>query len=146
MNLKIWKKGDEQSECKLDSELVKLLNSLDENVLDAVVGGHTHEISHQWINGVPVIHSVNGGYYFNIISLSFNKTSNSLIKEKTLIEGPIPTCSKIFENNKKCNYLSKSDAKLSGDIKKFKFHDNLVVPDNKIISVFQKWWNKVQIY
>ena len=43
--------------------------------------------------------NINGGYYFNVLYLTFN--SNKHIVEKK-IEGPIPVCEKVFENTGKC--------------------------------------------
>ena len=42
--------------------------------------------------------NINGGFYFNVMYLTFN--NKKLIDTK--IEGPIPVCEKIFENTGKC--------------------------------------------
>lgn len=47
--------------------------------------------------------SINGGYYFNIMYLKFNKYGRLI---NSSIEGPIPVCEKIFEKIGRCNYLS----------------------------------------
>ena len=50
----------------------------------------------------------NGGYYFNVMHLTFEVEDN-LWRTKKLtnvtIEGPIPVCEKVFERNRRCNYL-----------------------------------------
>ena len=65
-----------------------LLRSLPIGTIDGVVQGHRHKFSHSFINGIPVMGTINGGYYFNILYLSFY---NNKLYEK-YIEGPVPVC------------------------------------------------------
>jgi hypothetical protein len=60
--------------------------------VDGIVQGHRHKFSHHFIRGVPVIGTINGGFYFNVMYLKFY---NKQIYDR-IIEGPIPVCEKIF--------------------------------------------------
>ena len=46
--------------------------------------------------------NINGGYYFNIMYLTFNE--KKVVDAK--IEGPIPVCEKIFSNTKTCKFMT----------------------------------------
>jgi hypothetical protein len=46
-----------------------LLKGLPTGTLDGVLQGHRHKFSHKFINGIPVMGTINGGYYFNILYL-----------------------------------------------------------------------------
>lgn len=65
-----------------------LLKALPVGTIDGVIQGHRHKFSHSFINGIPVMGTISGGYYFNILYLSFY---NKKLYEK-YIEGPIPVC------------------------------------------------------
>jgi hypothetical protein len=69
--------------------MTKLLDALPKGTIDGVLQGHRHVIAHHFKNGIPYMGSINGGYYFNIMYLTFD--SNKQILNKT-IEGPIPVC------------------------------------------------------
>lgn len=69
--------------------------------VDGVIQGHRHKFSHHFIRGVPVMGTINGGYYFNILHLDFY---NGQIYNKE-IEGPVPVCEKVFKNTGRCSYM-----------------------------------------
>jgi 2',3'-cyclic-nucleotide 2'-phosphodiesterase (5'-nucleotidase family) len=103
-------------------------------------------VAHHWINGVPVVQSIDGGYYSHIIYLAFNSTTNQLIKEQILVEGPLPTCNKIFDKTMQCNYLTKKTAPQAGKQKEFIFHNKVMKADKSLSVLFDKWWQEVQVY
>jgi 2',3'-cyclic-nucleotide 2'-phosphodiesterase (5'-nucleotidase family) len=88
-----------------------------ENVLDGVVGGHVHTIVHHWVNNIPVIIADSYSKNLNALYLTYDKLNRKIIKENIEMEvyisknnlylvlnkGPIPICSKIFEEEKICN-------------------------------------------
>lgn len=74
--------------CSKTDEMSKLLASLPTGTLDAVVQGHRHVFSHHFINRVPVMGVINGGYYFNVLYLHF--FDKKLVE--AVIEGPVPVC------------------------------------------------------
>ena len=48
-------------ECNKESALYKLINSLDEGIIDAIVTGHSHREVHHFIKNIPVICPINNG-------------------------------------------------------------------------------------
>ena len=71
--------------------------------------------------------SINGGYYFNILHVVFNKKTRKI--ERTSIEGPVPVCERIFRNTKLCKYYNEEELKSVGPLVRWKFHGVLVEPD-----------------
>ena len=51
--------------------------------------GHRHRIVHHYIGNVPYMGTTNGGYYFNVLYLTFDDEKR-IVDSK--IEGPIPVC------------------------------------------------------
>ena len=83
--------------------MVKFLNSINPDLIDGVVSGHTHSIVHNFINGIPVIQGKNNMLYFNLIHFSFDTETKRIDKDETTIEGPIPVCDKIYDIEKICD-------------------------------------------
>lgn len=100
----IWNASSIQPECSNQDEISELINQLPANTIHGVVQGHRHTTSHVFIKGIPVIGNINGGYYFNVMYLTFNTNNHNIIDSK--IEGPIPVCERIFTNTGKCNYMN----------------------------------------
>ena len=121
LNLNMYNKSTNQEECDEGQELNTLLNKLNKDLIDAIVSGHTHDLEHHWINGIPVIQST-GFQYSNIIYLPFKKNENFVLdKDKIQIEGPLPSCELVFENSKRCEFVLLNDSS-QGKLKKIKFH------------------------
>lgn len=146
MILKMRNKYTYQAECELQDEIQILLRSLDEGVIDAVVGGHVHDVVHHWVNDIPIIQSINGGFYSHVMYLTFDKATKKIIREKTEIEGPLPTCEKVFENTRRCDFVTKHQAEVSGKLQKFSFHGVEQVPDQNLVKSFAVWWDQVSKY
>jgi 5'-nucleotidase len=72
-------------------------------MVDAVVAGHSHQVVHHWVAGVPVIEGGAMARYFNLIYLTVDRRSGKLIKDRTRIEGPIPVCAAVFRNQGDCD-------------------------------------------
>lgn len=68
----IWTIETPQTPCAEDDEMTNLLNSLPVGTVHGVVQGHRHTPSHVFIKGIPVMGNINGGYYFNIMYLTFD--------------------------------------------------------------------------
>jgi 2',3'-cyclic-nucleotide 2'-phosphodiesterase/3'-nucleotidase len=133
------------SQCLEDEELYILLKDLPKGLIDVVVFGHTHEIYHQWLFGYPLISTINNGKYANIMYLSFKKNSNGKYefnKDKTLIEGPIPICEKIFEKTLRCDEMSSQEIMKSGELYKYKFHNVLIEEEPKLFELTNYWEQK----
>ncbi|MDR3608314.1 MAG: 5'-nucleotidase C-terminal domain-containing protein [Oligoflexia bacterium] len=99
----VRKPTDPQGECHADDEMTKLLKSLPPGAVDAVVSGHTHSIVHHWVAGVPVIQGGASGRYFNVIYLTYDLQHHKIVPDQARIEGPIPVCPKVFQNQNDCN-------------------------------------------
>jgi hypothetical protein len=54
-----------------------LIKSLPNGTIDGVVQGHRHTFSHHFIQGIPVMGTINGGFYFNIMTMKI--LNNSII-------------------------------------------------------------------
>jgi 2',3'-cyclic-nucleotide 2'-phosphodiesterase (5'-nucleotidase family) len=146
MILNIRTQATTQLNCKEDSEIYILLKSLEEGIIDAVVGGHVHDIVHHWVNDTPVIQTTNGGYYSNIIYLTFDKNTKKVKKNKTKIEGPLPSCEKIFTRTRRCDFISKDIAYYNDTLSTYSFHNTILKKDNSLDTIFLKWWEQVREY
>lgn len=65
-----------------------MIKELPAGTIDGIIQGHMHYFSHHFIEGIPVLGTVDSGKYFNILHLTFldDKISQSMI------EGPVPIC------------------------------------------------------
>lgn len=111
-----------------------LLKSLPEGTVDGVVQGHRHRIAHHYVSGIPYMGTINGGYYFNVLYLTFNDEKKII---NTKIEGPIPVCEKVFENTRRCNYLSGEELAQAGDLVNWAFHNQEVKAYEPLDTVFK---------
>jgi hypothetical protein len=68
----IWTAQTQQNSCQIGDEMSKLLDSLPNGTVDGVLQGHRHVIAHHFRKGIPYMGSINGGYYFNVMYLTFN--------------------------------------------------------------------------
>lgn len=134
-----------QEECREKDELYQLLHALPKNMIDLVIAGHLHDIVHHWINEIPVITSLNNGYYGTIALLPFNIQTKKLLKNYIAIEGPFPVCQKIFANTKQCMPLpinlseSNNEMKDKGDLVDFSFHNIKIEKESMLSGIANKW-------
>jgi len=77
--------------------------------------------------------SINGGYYFNIMYLTFDAKKNVINKT---IEGPVPVCEKIFSKIGRCNYLTKHELADAGNLINWRFHNKDVLPHPKVKAIY----------
>ena len=124
--------------------------------LHAVVSGHTHVNVHHFIKERPVISVLNNGLFFNVMYLTFKKVETSkflnkndisyeFLKEKAVIEGPIPVCEKVFSNLKACYTIKDYDTTL-GDLKGVIFHGKEIKPNEVVKSNLDIWKSKLSPY
>ena len=138
--LNIYKPSDHQEECSPESDLTKLLNNIEEGLIDAVVTGHSHEEVHHWIKDIPIISPVNNGFYANIIYLAFDKNNNfKLVPSENRIEGPLPICEKIFEKNHKCVGVKDSELENYLPLVEYKFHGEKIEKDENLKHIHEKY-------
>ena len=131
-----------QSECRKTDEAYILLKKLNNDVLDLFLAGHRHDVSHHWINDIPIMGNDRNGKYAQIAYLPFNK-EKKLIKEKIVLEGPLPICEKLFENKKLCDLsvVTESDEKKFGKLLKYKFHNEIIDKEENITKIGNDYIN-----
>ena len=134
-----------QGKCNSEDELYKLLHNLPQGTIDGVVSGHTHDIVHHWINGVPVIQNAIGGKTFNILYFTFDNDFK-IKRDVTKIEGPMPVCERILGTTLNCNPLNINDKKGESEFHRYYFHENLIVADQEIIEKYKKWEVEIDKY
>ena len=145
--LNIYNSSYKGLHCNPNEELELLLKNLEPNLIDVVVSGHTHDNVHQYVHGYPVISTVNNGRYFNAMYLYFDKIDGKYIfnPNKTIIEGPIPACEKVFLQNKRCEIFE--DEKMSSyEMSNYKFHGTEIIKNSKLEELSKKWWDEYQNY
>jgi len=127
----IRKPTDPQGVCGSQDEVVHLLQSLPAGTIDAVISGHSHQIVHHWIAGVPVIQAGAFGRYINVIYLTYDWNQHRVLTHQTKIEGPIPICAQIFQNQNDCNGDRPAPKDGRGPWVAHKFHGQTIEPDPK---------------
>lgn len=138
IKLQMRTKETPQSDCKGTDEFNKLIESLGPGVIDGIVAGHMHGMNHHWIHNIPTIQSY--GYdYSNIMYLAFDKETLKLLPDKISIEGPLPSCGKIFEKTRLCQYMNKEQILEAGPMKQFKFHGEVILKDPELAEPFNQW-------
>ena len=132
---------NQTEECRSTDEAYKLLKNLKPGVIDILLSGHKHDVTHHWINDFPVMSNDRNGKYAQIVYLPFNKANNQLIKDKILMEGPLPICDKIFKNKKYCDLsvITDEDYIEYGNLTNFKFHNETIVKEPNITNISDKY-------
>ena len=138
--LKVYNKTTLQTKCDLNKEAAKLLKELPPNTIDAFITGHSHDITHHWLYDTPVMSGKNFGLYTNIMYLPFDKETLSLIKDAIQIEGPLPTCPKVFTSTHKCDSMTQQQIDLSGELEEYTFHDVLITKEESLLN-HSEYWN-----
>ncbi|MGK5086631.1 bifunctional UDP-sugar hydrolase/5'-nucleotidase [Bdellovibrionota bacterium FG-2] len=138
----IRKEADLQGKCAENGELVELLNSLPEGTVDAAVSGHSHQLIHHWINGVPTIQGGASGRYLNVLYLTYDWNQRKLLHDHTRIEGPIPICPAVFQNQNDCNGDRPAPGNGRGALVPPSFHGRTIYADaetnRSLEEVFKK--------
>lgn len=146
--LKLRGKQDlNESSCAggLQGEIPSLVKSLEPGLIDAIVGGHYHAINHIWINEIPFMSTNNSGRYFNIMYLTFDLRTpgvKTILKSKTLIEGPVPVCKAVFSKNSLCELFSEGEDQ--GQTSFYKFHNQVITRDYSLKPLYDKWWEQLK--
>ena len=137
-----------QSKCEQEgnSLLYKFLNNLKPGIIDAIIGGDTHNTIHHWINNIPIMITKGKANYLNIMYLPFQKDSNNeykLINDEIKIEGPLPSCEKIFSNLNHCEKINIEDEnyKNPGELVEYFWHDKKIEKDIMTKEIFDKYYS-----
>ncbi|MEO5968810.1 MAG: bifunctional UDP-sugar hydrolase/5'-nucleotidase, partial [Bdellovibrionia bacterium] len=132
---RVRKSTDPQGLCGEQDEIVRLLKAIPPGTVDAVVAGHTHTVIHHWIGGVPVVQGGAFGKYLNLIQLTYDWSKKKIRTEQTRIEGPIPVCPKVFENQQDCDGTRPAPKGGRGPLVPTKFHGEVIEPDPAIVAL-----------
>ena len=147
LTLNMYKPTDEQEECNKDSNVYKIINELDEGIIDAVVTGHSHREVHHFIKNIPVISPIYNGLYANIIYLAFDRNNNYIIdRNKSRIEGPLPICKQIFEKSLNCEFLKASELNNYLPLVNYSFHGVKMEKDLVLQPIHDKYDKNYSIY
>lgn len=142
LGLREWRIHDRtsvQGKCDEEHEIPVFLKGIDPGSVDGVVAGHTHQVIHHFLNGVPVVQGEAYNQYFNIIYLVFDRASRQLKPEKTRIEGLVPICSQFFDGLEHCD-VRRLDGKQSPGLVQAMFHGKPVRPD----PVIEAWLKPIR--
>ena len=114
---------------------------MNKGVIDLFLGGHKHDVSHHWINDIPIVTNDKNGKYAQIIYLPFNRNTHELISDKILFEGPLPICDKLFKNKKLCDLsvVTEQDEKAFGELLNYRFHGKLIEKEENITKIGNKY-------
>ena len=129
---KILSAKDNQGECD-DDEISKLASGVRPHTLDGIVSGHTHQVIHHWLSGIPTVQDEAYNQHFNVIYLTFNRATKKIIPELTRIEGLIPICTEVFDGLNHCDVRRLG----AGDPPKLvtaEFHGKKVIPDPGVVE------------
>ena len=150
--LNMYNKYTKQSECEHNgnSLLYKFVQNLKPGTIDAIIGGDTHNNVHHWINDIPIMITKGQAKYVNIMYLPFKKENNKyiLVNDEIKIEGPLPSCEKIFTNSNNCE-LNDDNGIINFDNKNIKltnyfWHNEKIKSDEITKSLFDKYYNLYQ--
>ena len=145
MELKMRNKEFFQKECDPDQEIMDFLKKIqsEELKIDALIGAHVHDVVHHWIYDIPCIESSGAGF-FNILYLPFeinNDGSVKIINDNIQIEGPVPVCEKVWEDNKNCIYKENEPA---SNMKEIIFHNHVLEKDKGLDNALEEWYKIIE--
>ena len=150
--INMYNKTIKQSECEHEgnSLLYNFLNKTKPGLFDAIIGGDTHNTIHHWMNDIPIMITKGRSNYLNIMYLPFKKdTKNNiykLINEEIKIEGPLPSCEKIFSNLNHCEKLNTEEEYInSGELIDYFWHGKKIEKDNMTKKIFDKYYSLYKI-
>jgi 2',3'-cyclic-nucleotide 2'-phosphodiesterase (5'-nucleotidase family) len=150
LELNMYTSKTAQDLCESEDELYQLIISLESDLIDGIISGHNHLQIHHWVYDIPVMASVDHGFYANIMYIPFKWTASKqiyeLYKSKLQIEGPIPICGHIFEKTKKCDFVKPSQIQDYLPLVEYMFHGVKIEKDNSLDSIHSKYDEKYEGY
>ena len=132
-----------QSECEHtgNSLLYKFIQNLKPNTIDAIIGGDIHNNVHHWVNNIPIMITTGKAKYVNIMYLPFKKEDNKyiLVNKDIKIEGPLPSCEKVFINLNNCEKIEDNNKNLK--LTKYYWHKEKMERDEMTKPLFDKYYD-----
>lgn len=147
LKLKLYNQSTIQPKCEDNSPIMKLMNSPEakKGIFDAVIAGDIHNQAHIWINNIPIMVTNGKGKNLNIMYLPFRKMGDKyiLVNKEIKIEGPLPSCEKIFMNKLNCEKLKdENDFLNSGKLVNYFWHNKKIQKDNLTNILYKKYYSK----
>ena len=147
--LNMYNKNTKQSECQHDgnSLLYEFIKKLKPGLIDAIIGGDTHNNVHHWIDNIPIMISKGKTKYLNIMYLPFKKRDNKyiLINDQIKIEGPLPSCDKIFKHLNHCDKIEINDLNIlkekNLELINYYWRGQKIGKDIQTKALFDKYYN-----
>lgn len=143
MELNMYTMKTSQEQCEKENNFYKFINSLEKNIIDGVISGHSHKQVHHWINEIPIMSSVDKGFYASIMYIPFkwnsSKQKYEIFKSKIQIEGPIPICEQIFAKTLKCDYTKPSEIEERLPLTEYQFHGVTIEKDTVLEPIHEKY-------
>ena len=153
LKLNMYTKKTKQKICKKDdpdSVLYQILDNIQPGVIDAILGGDSHNEVHHWENNIPVVSTNGYSLYLNVLYLPFKKNLNTneymLVNNEIKIEGPMPICEKIFKNYQNCEPIPSKEYKKAGNLIKFTWHNLKMKKDAIIKKIPEKYFEMYKNY
>ena len=148
LTYKLRDKNLKQADCRNTDEAYKLLHNLKPGVIDLLISGHKHDVTHHWINGFPVMSNDRNGKYASIVYLPFDKTTKQIVNDKIIFEGPLPICQRVFKERKICDLsvITEEDYSNYGKLVHYKFHNEKIVEEGSVSEVSKKYIDKYNEY
>lgn len=149
MSYGIWTKENAEAgkgECK--REVYDAVEEIPEGTIDAFLAGHSHMENHVWINGIPILSGTNNAANSHVLYLAFDKKNDyKIIRDEIKMEGPLPTCEKIFSKSKNCGSGSRwpgmggssSSSGDNGDLVDYSFHGVKIEKDKNLEEISEKY-------
>jgi hypothetical protein len=63
-----------------------MIDELPPGTIHAVIQGHRHSTSHYYYKGIPIIGTINGGFYLNSLKLKFTISGANVTLDPKAIE------------------------------------------------------------
>ena len=134
LGLKDWsfhEPSADYSGCDEEQEIFQLAKKTGPDVLNGIIAGHTHQIIHHFLGGIPVVQGEAYNQYFNIIYYTFDRKSGHLLSDLTRIEGVVPICTEVFENTRHCDVKRLKDKEAPKRVLA-QFHGVAIKPDPEV--------------
>lgn len=146
--IKVRDKNTEQQGCRESDEAVKLLNVLEPGTIDLFLAGHRHDVTHHWVNKVAIASNFRNAAYSHVVYLPFDKETKKLKVDEIKMEGPFPSCEKVFKNKKRCDITvaSEQEEKDAGDLVDFTFHGKPMQKEESLKNISEKYYKMVEPY
>lgn len=122
MSYGVYSKEDSSDSNGCSREMMDAMEKIPKGTIDAVLTGHSHMENHIWIKGTPILSGTNMAAYSNVLYLAFDKKTFEFVADEVKMEGPLPTCEKIFTKSKDCKTSRGGNTSNNGQLVEYSYH------------------------